>query len=202
MLRAVATDGHRLAQAQIDQPVGAAGMPAIIVPRKTVNETQKLLEEASSEVSVQISETRINFAFESIVLTSKLIDGKFPDYSRVIPENNDKMLSADVRSFSQSVDRVSAISSEKSRAVKLMLEPNRLTFSVSNPDSGSATDELPVSYEGQPLEIGFNARYLLDIMGQIDGETAAFELADAGSPTIVRDQSDPDVLYVLMPMRV
>ncbi len=177
-------------------------MPAIIVPRKTVNETQKLLEEASSEVSVQISETRINFAFESIVLTSKLIDGKFPDYSRVIPENNDKMLSADVRSFSQSVDRVSAISSEKSRAVKLMLEPNRLTFSVSNPDSGSATDELPVSYEGQPLEIGFNARYLLDIMGQIDGETAAFELADAGSPTIVRDQSDPDVLYVLMPMRV
>lgn len=202
MLRAVATDGHRLAQAQIDQPVGAAGMPAIIVPRKTVNETQKLLEEASSEVSVQISETRINFAFKSIVLTSKLIDGKFPDYSRVIPENNDKMLSADVRSFSQSVDRVSAISSEKSRAVKLMLEPNRLTFSVSNPDSGSATDELPVSYEGQPLEIGFNARYLLDIMGQIDGETAAFELADAGSPTIVRDQSDPDVLYVLMPMRV
>ncbi len=202
LLRAVATDGHRLAQAQITQPVGASGMPAIIVPKKTVNETQKLLEESDGEVSVQISETRINFAFDTIVLTSKLIDGKFPDYTRVIPTNNDKQLVVDVRSFSQSVDRVSAISNEKSRAVKLMVETDRLTFSVSNPDSGSATDELAVGYTSTPLEIGFNARYLLDIMGQVDGETATFELADAGSPTIVRDPSGSNALYVLMPMRV
>lgn len=202
LLRAVATDGHRLAQAQIEQPVGAGDMPAIIVPRKTVNETQKLLEESGGEVSVQLSDTRINFAFENIVLTSKLIDGKFPDYSRVIPTDNDKQLSVDVRAFSQSVDRVSAISNEKSRAVKLMLESDKLTFSVSNPDSGNATDELAVAYSAAPLEIGFNARYLLDIMGQVEGETASFELADAGSPTIVRDLSDKDALYVLMPMRV
>ncbi|MDA8653719.1 DNA polymerase III subunit beta [Alphaproteobacteria bacterium] len=202
LLRAVATDGHRLAQAQINQPVGAAGMPSIIVPRKTVNETQKLLEEAGGEVSVQLSDTRINFAFESIVLTSKLIDGKFPDYTRVIPSSNDKTLSVDVRAFKQSVDRVAAISSEKSRAVKLMLDNDRLMFSVSNPDGGSASDELSVAYDAASLEIGFNARYLLDIMGQIEGETASMELADAGSPTIVRDLADKDALYVLMPMRV
>ncbi len=202
LLRAVATDGHRLAQAQIVQPVGAAGMPSIIVPRKTVNEIQKLLEEGGGEVSVQLSDTRINFAFENIVLTSKLIDGKFPDYSRVIPVDNDKQLSVDVKSFSQSVDRVSAISSEKSRAVKLMLGSDKLTFSVSNPDGGSATDEVAVAYDASPLEIGFNARYLLDIMSQIEGETASFELADSGSPTIVRDLADADALYVLMPMRV
>ncbi len=202
LLRAVATDGHRLAQAQIVQPVGAAGMPSIIVPRKTVNEIQKLLEESAGEVSIQLSDTRINFAFENIVLTSKLIDGKFPDYSRVIPVDNDKQLSVDVKSFSQSVDRVAAISSEKSRAVKLMLGSDKLTFSVSNPDGGSATDEVAVAYDASPLEIGFNARYLLDIMSQIEGETASFELADAGSPTIVRDLADADALYVLMPMRV
>jgi DNA polymerase III subunit beta len=202
LLRAVATDGHRLARVQMAQPVGAADMPAIIVPRKTVNEVQKLLEEETGEVSLQVSETKINFAFSNIVLTSKLIDGKFPDYTRVIPLNNDKVLGVDAKSFAQSVDRVSAISSEKSRAVKLSLEGDRLSLSVSNPDSGSASDELSVSYQSAPMDIGFNARYLMDITGQLDGESATFELADSGSPTIVRDGEDTNALYVLMPMRV
>src|SRR6056300_310068 len=202
LLRAVATDGHRLARVQMAQPVGAADMPAIIVPRKTVNEVQKLLEEETGEVSLQVSETKINFAFSNIVLTSKLIDGKFPDYTRVIPLNNDKVLGVDAKSFAQSVDRVSAISSEKSRAVKLSLEGGRLSLSVSNPDSGSASDELSVSYQSEAMDIGFNARYLMDITGQLDGESATFELADSGSPTIVRDGEDTNALYVLMPMRV
>ncbi|MGC6472733.1 MAG: DNA polymerase III subunit beta [Parvibaculales bacterium] len=202
LLRAVATDGHRLARVQTAQPVGADGMPSIIVPRKTVNEVQKLLEESEGEVSIQVSDTKINFAFSDIVLTSKLIDGKFPDYNRVIPSNNDKSLTVDSKAFGQSVDRVSAVSSEKSRAVKLSLESDKLTFTVSNPDSGSATDELGVGYDSDALEIGFNARYLLDITGQLDGDTATFELADSGSPTVIRDEKDDDALYVLMPMRV
>ncbi|MGC6475909.1 MAG: DNA polymerase III subunit beta [Parvibaculales bacterium] len=202
LLRAVATDGHRLARVQADQPVGADGMPAIIVPRKTVNEVQKLLEEAEGEVSIQVSDTKINFAFSDIVLTSKLIDGKFPDYNRVIPTNNDKILTVDGKAFGQSVDRVSAVSNEKSRAVKLSLETDKLTFTVSNPDSGSAVDELSVGYGSDAMEIGFNARYLLDITSQLDGDNATFELADSGSPTIIRDEKDSEALYVLMPMRV
>ena len=202
LLRAVATDGHRLARVQMERPVGAEAMPAIIIPRKTVGEVQKLLEEEEGEVSLQVSDTKINFAFSNIVLTSKLIDGKFPDYTRVIPSDNDKVLSVDAKSFAQSVDRVSAISSEKSRAVKLELDTDRLGLSVSNPDSGSASDELAVAYAAAAMEIGFNARYLMDITGQLDGETATFELADSGSPTIVRDGEDAHALYVLMPMRV
>ena len=202
LLRAVATDGHRLARVQMARPVGAEAMPAIIIPRKTVAEVQKLLEDSDGEVSMQVSDTKINFAFADIVLTSKLIDGKFPDYTRVIPTDNDKVLKLDAKSFAQSVDRVSAISSEKSRAVKLALETDRLSLSVSNPDSGSANDELSVAYGAAAMEIGFNARYLMDITGQLDGETATFELADSGSPTLVRDDDDGQALYVLMPMRV
>ena len=202
LLRAVATDGHRLARVEMAQPVGADNMPAVIIPRKTVGEVQKLLEEAEGEVSLQVSDTKINFAFAEIVLTSKLIDGKFPDYTRVIPSDNDKTLKLDAKSFAQSVDRVSAISSEKSRAVKLALDKDSLALSVSNPDSGSANDELSVAYAADAMEIGFNARYLMDITGQLDGETATFELADSGSPTLVRDDEDVQALYVLMPMRV
>ena len=202
VLRAVATDGHRLARVDMGCPVGADAMPAIIIPRKTVGEVQKLLDEEEGEVSLQVSDTKINFAFSNIVLTSKLIDGKFPDYTRVIPTDNDKLLSLDAKSFAQSVDRVSAISSEKSRAVKLVLEADKLALSVSNPDSGSASDELSVAYDAEAMEIGFNARYLMDITGQLDGETATFELADSGSPTLVRDGEDKQALYVLMPMRV
>ncbi len=202
VLRAVATDGHRLARVQIPMPVGASGMPAIIVPRKAVQQIEKLLDEAESEVSIQVSDTKINFAFDHIVLTSKLIDGKFPDYNRVIPEQNDKSLEVESLAFSQSVDRVSAISLEKSRAVKLSLEPNQLVLTVSNPEGGNATDKLTVSYGDEAMDIGFNARYLLDIAGQLGGEKAIFELSDPASPTIIRDDEDPSALYVLMPMRV
>jgi DNA polymerase-3 subunit beta len=136
------------------------------------------------------------------VLTSKLIDGTFPDYGRVIPADNDKIMQVDGKRFAEAVDRVSTISTEKSRAVKLNLDEGRLTLSVTNPDSGSATEELSVSYSSTPLEIGFNARYLLDITAQLDGAEATFALADSGSPTLVRDSDDDKAIYVLMPMRV
>ena len=202
VLRAVATDGHRLASVEVPLPEGAAGMPGVIVPRKTVTELRKLIEETTGDVEIGLSETKIRFAFDAAVLTSKLIDGTFPDYERVIPENNDKKLEVDRKLFAEAVDRVSAISSEKSRAVKLALKKGTLTLSASSPEAGTAEEELEVSYDGEELSIGFNSRYLLDITQQIEGDNACFALADASSPTILREANDTSVLYVLMPMRV
>jgi DNA polymerase-3 subunit beta len=202
LFRAVATDGHRLARADLDAPAGSAGMPGIIVPRKTVGEVQKLLDEPEAEVSVELSDTKIRVTVGDVVLTSKLIDGTFPDYGRVIPQGNDKELRVDRSDFAAAVDRVSTISSERGRAVKLTIADEKLVLTVINPDSGSATEEVVIDYAAEPLDIGFNARYLLDIAGQIQGETAVFRLADPGSPTLIQDGGEPDTLYVLMPMRV
>lgn len=202
MLRAVATDGHRLARVEIPAPQGASGMPGIIIPRKTVAEVQKLVEDQAQEVKLEVLPTKIRFTFGEVVLTSKLIDGTFPDYARVIPSGNDKFLTVDRGPFQDAVDRVSTISSERGRAVKLALAEGKLTLSVTNPDSGSAVEELEVDYDAAPIDIGFNARYLLDIAAQLDSDTALFKFADPGSPTLVLDRDGASALYVLMPMRV
>ncbi len=202
VLRAVATDGHRLARVELPRPDGADAVPGIIVPRKTVLELRKLIDESAGDVEVKLSETKIRFAFDGVVLTSKLIDGTFPDYERVIPAGNDKVLAVDRQTFTDAVDRVSAISTEKSRAIKLSLQDGALELSATSPDAGSASEELEVDYAEGPLEIGFNSRYLLDITQQIDGDGAEFVLADGTSPTIVQDAGDKSALYVLMPMRV
>jgi DNA polymerase III subunit beta len=202
VLRAVATDGHRLAQVELPLPSGAKEMPGVIVPRKTVVELAKLVEDGEGEVRIELSPSKVRVSSARVVLTSKLIDGTFPDYERVIPQSNDKKMEVDNAAFAQAVDRVSTLSSDKGRAVKLTISDGKLTLSVNNPDSGSATEELPVEYGFDPLEIGFNARYLLDISGQLESGTAEFRLADPGSPTMVRDGKDASALYVLMPMRV
>ncbi len=201
-MRAVATDGHRLAKAEMDPPSGSVGMPGIIIPRKSVGEIQKLLEDPEASANVELSDAKIRLTIGSVVLTSKLIDGTFPDYERVIPSGNDKILTLDKAAFKNAVDRVSTISSDRGRAIKLSLSEDTLTLAVNNPDSGSATDEIPVSYSAEPLEIGFNSRYLLDIADQLNSDTAEFRFADSGSPTLIHDQDDSDALYVLMPMRV
>ncbi len=201
-LRAVATDGHRLAQVELPLPQGAAGMPGIIVPRKTVAEVQRLIETGEGEVAIELSAGKIRFSIGNVVLTSKLIDGTFPDYARVIPANNDKSLIVDKKDFEAAVDRVSTVSSERGRAVKLAITGGRLVLSVTNPDSGSATEEIEVEYDSDPLDIGFNSRYLLDIAAQIEGEVAVLKLADPGSPTLIQDKDAKGALYVLMPMRV
>ncbi|MCR9256647.1 MAG: DNA polymerase III subunit beta [Alphaproteobacteria bacterium] len=202
MLRAVATDGHRLARFEMALPEGAKGMPGVIVPRKAVNEVRKLIDDVDDEIEISLSETKMRFAFGHIRLTTKLIDGTFPDYERVIPQGNDKRLSLDCKSFAQAVDRVATISTEKSRAVKLALEPGLLTLSASSPDAGMATEEVEVGYDAGQMEIGFNSKYLLDIAQQIEGDQVEFVLADAASPTVVLDAGDSGALYVLMPMRV
>jgi DNA polymerase-3 subunit beta len=201
-MRAVATDGHRLARFRLDLPDGAAEMPGAIVPRKTVGELRKLLDDVEGAIEVSLSDTKIQFTTDGVELTSKLIDGTFPDYQRVIPTANDKVLSLDAREFAHAVDRVSTISADKTRAVKLSLAPDRLTLSVINPDSGTATEELGAAYSASPLDIGFNARYLLDVTGQITGREIRFLLSDAGSPTLIEDTENSGTLYVLMPMRV
>jgi DNA polymerase III subunit beta len=206
VLRAVATDGHRLAQIEVDAPRGAEGMPGVIVPRKTVNEVHKLLEAVDGDVKVSLSTTRIQFSVPKgqyhVVMTSKLIDGTFPDYQRVIPQANNKVMMVGNAEFANAVDRVATVSSERGRAVKLAIEQGKLVLSVTNPDGGSATEEISVDYDADKLEIGFNARYLLDITAQLESSTVKLFLSDAGSPTTVRDDSDEGALYVLMPMRV
>lgn len=202
VLRAVATDGHRLALMEVPLPDGADGMPGIIVPRKTVNELRKLIDESDEDIAISLSETKIRFAVDGIVLSSKLIDGTFPDYDRVIPDANDKYLEVSCKRFERAVDLVSTISTEKSRAIKLSLSDNSLVLSATSPDAGSATEELEVEYGDGELEIGFNSKYLIDITQQINGDSARFALSDSASPTLVRDTTDPSALYVLMPMRV
>ena len=202
VMRAVATDGHRLARVEMPAPAGSEGMPGVIIPRKAVAEIVKLVEDGSENVTVELSSAKVRLTFDGVVLTSKLIDGTFPDYQRVIPSGNDKLLTVERGDFAKAVDRVSTISSERGRAVKLALADGRLTLTVNNPDSGSATEEIEVDYDAAPIDIGFNARYLLDITAQLDGDTALFKLADPGSPTVVQDREGASALYVLMPMRV
>jgi DNA polymerase-3 subunit beta len=202
MLKAAATDGHRLARVTVPKPDGADGMPDVIVPKKCVLELRKLLDEVEGTVEVTLSSTKIRFVLGHAVLTSKLIDGSFPDYNRVIPTANDKLLKLDPVSFKAGVDRVATIASEKTRAVKISLDRDRVTLSVTSPENGLATEELAADYSADGLEIGFNARYLLDILGEIDGDTVEVHLADAAAPTLLRENDKSSALYVLMPMRV
>jgi DNA polymerase III subunit beta len=201
-MRAAATDGHRLARVTIARPDGAEGMPDVIVPRKAVQELYRLLEELEGTVEISLSPTKIRFGLGSAILTSKLIDGTFPDYNRVIPTANDKLLKLDPKSFSAGVDRVSTIASEKTRAVKISVDRDKVTLSVTSPENGVATEELAADYGNDGIEIGFNARYLLDILGEIDGDTVEVHLADAAAPTLLRESDKSNALYVLMPMRV
>jgi DNA polymerase-3 subunit beta len=201
-LRAAATDGHRLARVTVPRPDGAEGMPDVIVPRKAVQELYRLLEELEGTVEISLSPTKIRFGLGSAILTSKLIDGTFPDYNRVIPTANDKLLKLDPKSFSAGVDRVSTIASEKTRAVKISVDRDKVTLSVTSPENGVATEELAADYGSDGIEIGFNARYLLDILGEIDGDTVEVHLADAAAPTLLRENDKSNALYVLMPMRV
>jgi len=202
VLRCVATDGHRLARIDTALPEGAEAMPGVIVPRKTVLELRKLLEEDDASIAVSVSETKVRFATPAITLTSKVIDGTFPDYTRVIPTGNTRRLEVDAKEFARAVDRVATVSSERSRAVKLSLDEDRLILSVNAPDSGAAEEELAVAYGDERLEIGFNAKYLLEIASQVDRENAVFLFNSAADPTLMREGNDMSAVYVVMPMRV
>ncbi|MBN8810489.1 MULTISPECIES: DNA polymerase III subunit beta [Sphingomonas] len=202
VLRAAATDGHRLARVTVARPDGADSMPGVIVPRKCVGELRKLLDEVDGSIGVSLSASKIRFDLGQAILTSKLIDGTFPDYTRVIPTANDKLLKLDPRSFMEGVDRVSTIATEKTRAVKMALERDKVILSVTSPENGAAAEEVPGDYAAQGFEIGFNSRYLMDILNQIEGDSVEVHLADAAAPTLIRENDKSPALYVLMPMRV
>ncbi len=201
-LKAAATDGHRLARVTVDKPDGADGMPDVIIPKKCVVELRKLLDEVDGTAEVSLSPTKVRFGLGSAVLTSKLIDGTFPDYNRVIPTANDKLLKLDPKSFMAGVDRVATIASEKTRAVKMAVDRDKITLSVTSPENGLAVEEIAADYGSDNIEIGFNARYLMDILAQIEGDTVEVHLADAAAPTLLRENDKSNALYVLMPMRV
>jgi len=202
VLRAVATDGHRLALFEMPLPDGAKDMTGVIIPRKAINEIRKLIDEAGDSITINLSENKLKFSFDHIALTTKLIDGTFPDYDRVIPKNNNKVLELDPKLFASAVDRVSTISSEKSRAVKLTLGGKSMTLSANSPDSGSASEEIEIRFNSGAMEIGFNSAYLMDVARQIEGTGCRILLSDPASPTIIQDAADTSSLYVLMPMRV
>ena len=207
LLRAVATDGHRLALAEMPAPEGSAAAPGVIIPRKTVQEARRLLEDCGETIGLQVGPQKVRFDFGRASLTSKVIDGSFPDYTRVIPRENTRILTADNALFAAAVDRVATISSEKSRSVKLAVEPGRVVLTVRNMETGQAQEELEVDYDGPPFEIGFNARYLMDVSAQVGGELIELRFADrAGAtamldPVLVLDPTDAAAQYVLMPLR-
>ena len=190
VLRCVATDGHRLARVDTAIPQGAEDLPGVIIPRKTVAEIRKFLDDDEVEIAVSVSETKVRFATPDITLTSKVIEGTFPDYTRVIPASNEKKLEVDAAEFAKAVDRVSTVSSERSRAVKLCLEDDQLTLIVNSPDSGAAEEQVAVAYNDERLEIGFNAKYLLEISSQIDKENAIFMFNSSGDPVLIREGND------------
>jgi len=201
-LRAVATDGHRLARVETTEPEGSNGMPDVIIPRKTVNEVCKLLEDTNGSVDVALSLTQISFTIGSVTLISRLVDGKFPDYENVIPEKPKYTLTVNGKKFASAVDRVATVSQEKSRGIKLLVEAGKVTITANHLDLGSGHEEIEGDFTGSRLEAGFNARYLLDILQQIPSEQATLQFVDENSPVVIRAVNGDSALYVLMPMRV
>jgi DNA polymerase-3 subunit beta len=201
-LRFVATDGHRLARFEAPAPESAAGMPGIIVPRKCCAELARLAKDAEGDVAFSVSDSKIRFEAGAHVLLSKLIDGSFPDYSRVIPTQNDKLAVLDRAGLGEAAGRVATLSSERGRAVKLEFGPDRLALSVNNPDLGAANEEIDADYSSAPLTIGFNSLYLAEALNAFSGDKVRIDLNDGSAPTILRSPADEDLLVVLMPMRV
>jgi DNA polymerase-3 subunit beta len=201
-LRAVATDGSRLALAEMAAPEGAVGAPGVIVPRKTISEARRLLDDAGESVELQISPQKVRFDFGGAALTSKVIDGNFPDYARVIPKDNTRIVMVDSKLFAQAVDRVATISAEKSRSVRMAVDSGKCVLTVRNMEAGQAVEELELDYDGDAFELSFNARYLLDITDQISGESMEMRFGGPNDPALVLDPADADVRYILMPLRV
>jgi len=202
-LRSIATDGHRLAQCEIISPAAANNIFSTIIPKKLIFELRKLIDEVEDEIKIDLSERKIKFSFGETVLISKLIDGKFPDYEKVIPKDTKNSFSIDRKIFLESINRIATISSEKSKAIKLNLNRNKLTISANNlEEGGSGIEEIEINYNGPTLDIGFNAGYLKEIIHQFNGKEVTILFSDSTAPTIIKDIAKTETLYVLMPMRV
>lgn len=201
-LRAVATDGHRLAYCQSVSPIKKDEIQSIIVPRKAIIELLKLLNEEGDAVEITIGANHLRLASGDICFTTKLIDGRFPDYQRVIPHVTDKVVIVDREALRQAVLRTSILTNEKYRSIRLHLEPGILRVTAHNPEQEEAEEEVNVDYHGESLEIGFNATYVLDALQAVAGNTAEIHLTDANSCCLIRGAGSEDCKYVVMPMRL
>ena len=204
-LRAVATDGHRLAQYDIPLPQGAEDITGIIIPKKTIYELRKVLDDANGDVSVSLNENKIKFSFSDLKVVSKVIDGTFPDYTKVIPQKNDKNFKTNNSDLKNAIDRVSAVAANeesKSKAIKFCIENNSLSLSVESQSKGSANEMIDVNYSGDKVDIGFNSKYIIDICNEVDGDEISISLSDSISPAIILDKTDENLFFVLMPMRI
>ena len=204
-LRAVATDGHRLAQYDIPLPQGAEDITGIIIPKKTIYELRKVLDDANGDVSVSLNENKIKFSFNDLKVVSKVIDGTFPDYTKVIPQKNDKNFKTNNSDLKNAIDRVSAVAANeesKSKAIKFCIENNLLSLSVESQSKGSANEMIDVNYSGDKVDIGFNSKYIIDICNEVDGDEISISLSDSISPAIILDKTDENLFFVLMPMRI
>ncbi len=205
ILRAVATDGHRLAQYDIPLPQGAKDMNGVIIPKKMIQELRRVLDDATGDINIQLNENKIKFSFNYMQIISKVIDGTFPDYTKVIPQLNDKSITTNNDDLKKAIDRVSAVAineESKSKAIKLIIESNRLSLSVDSTSRGSAIEEIDLDYNNEKVEIGFNSRYLIDICNEIDGEKINLKFLNSTSPAIILDSTDENIFFVLMPMRI
>lgn len=201
-MRVVATDGHRLARASFYLESDVSNLPGVIISRKCVNELAKLIHEGEGDLKVSLSNTQISFTFGEAYLTSRLIDGTFPDYEAVVPQANDKILELDAKQLSESVDRVSTMASDKEYGVRMSLSDRSLMLSAVSSESGRAQEKMPVAFSGEGLEIGFNARYLLDILQKSASGKVEIALSDPASPVLMRDPGNSSAIFVVMPMRV
>ena len=204
-LRAVATDGHRLAQYDIPLPQGAEDITGIIIPKKTIYELRKVLDDANGDVSISLNENKIKFSFNDLKVVSKVIDGTFPDYTKVIPQKNDKNFKTNNSDLKNAIDRVSAVAANeesKSKAIKFCIENNSLSLSVESQSKGSANEMIDVNYSGDKVDIGFNSKYIIDICNEVDGDEISISLSDSISPAIILDKTDENLFFVLMPMRI
>ena len=201
-IKTVATDGHRLAICSLDAETNVSDDTSIIIPRKGVLEIARLLEDSNEEVEVVVGENFIRVIFSDVIFTSKLVDGKYPNYDSVIPKNTDKQIHADKMSLKQCLIRTSILSNEKYRGIKLEISSGYLKATANNPDHEEAEDEIPIDYDGDSVEIGFNVNYLLDAISALDTDTVELNITDANGSTLVKSVDSNDCQYVVMPMRL
>ena len=201
-LKLVATDGHRLALSEYEQALGISTQKQLIVPRKGVMELARLLDNSEEMATVKLSQNHIRIETGTLTFTSKLIDGKFPDYNRVIPVDGNRILSVNREHLRHSLQRISILSNEKYRGIRLTLSDNTLSIQANNPDQEEAQEEMTVEYDEETIEIGFNVTYLLDVLSVLDSEEVAIKLKDANSSCIITASDTDAFRYVVMPMRL
>lgn len=202
LLRAVATDGHRLALCEIDLPEGGKPGQQVIVPRKGVMELQRILGHDERELAVSIGSNHLRVQIGDIRFTSKLIDGRFPEYGRVIPNNPPRTVASVRDDLRQALQRAAILSNEKYRGIRFAIKPNALVIQAHNPEQEEAEEEVEVTYDGEELEIGFNVNYLLDALAAVDGTDVEVGLTDGNSSCLIKSTQDASARYVVMPMRL